>query len=108
MFFSKHYTQGWCLPTFLALNNSSEKRQGQLPGEHKAGCFLRSLGPADPSRVLDGEAGAEVQSCWVIQVGRGEAEKQGDRISPLGFPAAPSIVLGSVTAREVRSLHAKT
>ena len=37
-------------------------RAGQPPGEHKAGCFLRSLGPADSSRVLDGEAGAEVQS----------------------------------------------
>ena len=42
-------------------------RAGQLPGEHKAGCFLRSLGPADPSRVLDGEAGAEVQSCFKYQ-----------------------------------------
>ena len=38
----------------------------------------------------------------------GEAEKQGERISALGFPAVPSIVLGSVTAREVRSLHAET
>ena len=46
-----------------------------------------------------------MQNCWVIQVGRGEAEKQGERISPLGFPAISSIVLGSVTAREVRSLH---
>ena len=37
-------------------------RAGQPPGEHKAGCFLRSLGPVDGSRVLDGEAAAEVQS----------------------------------------------
>ena len=68
-------------------------------------CFIGQI-PVGLPRTL--KARAEVQSWWVIQVGRGEAEKQGDRISPLGFPAAPSIVLGSVTAREVRSLHAKT
>lgn len=54
------------------------------------------------------KADAEVQSRWVIQVGRGEAGEQGERISALGFPAVPSIVLGSVTAREVRSLHVET
>lgn len=44
MFFSKRYMQGWCLPTFLSLNMSSEKRQGQLPGEH---CLLEGDRPGD-------------------------------------------------------------
>lgn len=41
--------------------------QDSRTGERKAGCFLRSLGPADGSIVLDGEAGAEVQSCFEYQ-----------------------------------------
>lgn len=40
--------------------------------------------------------------------GRREAEKQGERVSPVDFPAVPSIVLGSVTVGEVRSLHVET
>lgn len=42
------------------------------------------------------KTGAEAQSCLAIQLGRGEAGKEGERIDTLGFTFVPNMVSGSV------------